>query len=107
MLQSRRQPSGHRERAFRPVHDVEVVTRSPVREQIADLGERPLDADQLDDVGVFGGNLQARGQLFWQRGTAQAGETLHLLERKYRHDAGHDRHGDAACMAPVDVAVVG
>ena len=75
-------------------------------EEIADLGERPVEADDLDDLGVFGGDFKALDQCGRQSGTAHGSEALDLFQRQHGHQAGHDRDVDSGRAALFNEAVV-
>ena len=102
----RGQSRGEREGALGAVQDVEVVARRVVGEEIADLRESPVDADGLDDVGVFRGDFEAGDELARKRRAAHGGEALDLFQREHGHDAGHDGDGDAGGAAFFHEAVI-
>ena len=104
---SRREPGGQGERAPGSVEDVEVIARCSMGQEVADLGERPIDAEGFDDLGLVSGGLDAPDQPVRQRGAAQAGDPCDLFEREHRHDARDDGHADPGCAASIHEAVVG
>lgn len=97
---------GEGEGAFGTVQNVEVVARGTLREEVADLRERPVDADGFDDVGVFGGDFEARAEFRRERRAAHRGEALDLFQREHGHNAGDDRNSNAGGAAFVHKAVI-
>ena len=77
-----------------------------MREEVADLRERPVNAQGLDDLGRLAGGLKALDEFLRQVGAAHLGEALDLLQRQHRHDARHDGHRDAARAAFFHEAVI-
>ena len=75
-------------------------------EEIADLGERPIETDDLDDLGVFGGDFKALDQRGRQSGAAHGGEALDLFQRQHGHQAagggGYDFQGAISRGGSID-----
>ena len=100
------QSRGERQRALGAIHDIEVVAGGALGEQVADLIQGPVNADDFDDVGIFRGDFKAAEQRGREGGATQRGEALDLLQGKHGHDTRHDWHRDATGMAFLHEAVI-
>ena len=92
--------------AFATIQNGERVPLGTVREEVADLCKRPVDADGFNDVGIFGGDFETRAEFRRERRAAHRGEALDLLQREHGHNAGRDRNRNAGRAAFIDEAIV-
>ncbi len=83
-----------------------MIAGGAVLEQVADLCECPVDADDLDDVGVDLGHFEATGERCGQHRAGEGGDAQNLLHREDRHETGNDGNGDAGGAALVHEAVI-
>ena len=83
-----------------------MVAGGALGEEVADLGERPVDADGFNDVGIFGGDFETRAEFRRERRAAHRGEALDVLQREHGYNAGHDRNRNAGRAASIDEAIV-
>lgn len=98
----RSQTGGQSQGTARAVHDVQVVARGTLPEQVSDLVQRPVESDHFGDVGVVVCGFEATQQPLRQGCAAQGGETLDLLEGEHRHDAGDNRDRYSPSVAACD-----
>ena len=64
-----------------------MVAGGALGEEVADLGERPVDADRFNDISVFGGDFEAGDELAAASVVPHiVGETLDLFQREHGHD---------------------
>ena len=79
----------------RAVERIKVDARDIVQEQFFALACGVVDADLADGFRVIFDGFNLRQQIRGQCGSAHLGESLYLLNRENRHDAGKNRRRDA------------
>ena len=83
-----------------------MVTGGALGDEVADLVQGPVDADDFHDVGIFPGNLQAASECGGEGGAAHGGDAGDLFSREHRHDAGNDGNRDPGGPTAIDEAEV-
>src|SRR6202011_875264 len=95
-----------REHEVRAVHGVEMKGVDAVLGEFLHLAGRDGGGHQLAGVGIVVEAFEFLREPVRHAGAGAGHEGAGLLEIVHRHDAGHDRNGDAARANPVEIAEV-
>src|SRR3954454_14203235 len=95
-----------REHKVRAVHGVEMKGIDAVLSEFLHLAGGDSSGHQLAGVGIIVETLEFFREPVGHGGSGAGDEAAGLLEIVHRHDAGHDRNGDAARADAVEVSKI-